>query len=83
MISATNVNLLRCVKKNNFARTFTIGWLYFRLSCRLCVKEEKTSFPWRSIFLGALSGQSCVPGKRISLSAASVLAQHLWTGECS
>jgi DNA-binding NtrC family response regulator len=31
-------------------------------------------------FLGALSGQSCVPAKRISLSAASVLRQHLWPG---
>jgi transcriptional regulator with GAF, ATPase, and Fis domain len=80
MISATNVNLLRCVQEKQFRQDLYYRLAVFPIELPPLRQRREDIVPLAEHFLGALSGQSCVPGKRISLSAASVLRQHLWPG---
>jgi transcriptional regulator with GAF, ATPase, and Fis domain len=80
MISATNVNLLRCVQEKQFRQDLYYRLAVFPIELPPLRQRREDIVPLAEHFLGALSGQSCVPAKRISLSAASVLRQHLWPG---
>jgi transcriptional regulator with GAF, ATPase, and Fis domain len=80
MISATNVNLLRCVQEKQFRQDLYYRLAVFPIELPPLRQRREDIVPLAEHFLGALSRQSCVPVKRISLSAASVLRQHLWPG---
>ncbi len=80
VISATNVNLLRCVQERQFRQDLYYRLAVFPLELPPLRQRREDIVPLAEHFLDALSGQSCVPGRRISLSAASLLRQHQWPG---
>ncbi len=80
VISATNVNLLRCVQEKQFRQDLYYRLAVFPLELPPLRKRKEDIVPLAEHFLAALSEQSCVPGKRISHSAASLLQGHVWPG---
>jgi transcriptional regulator with GAF, ATPase, and Fis domain len=80
VISATNVNLLRCVQEKQFRQDLYYRLAVFPLELPPLRQRREDIVPLAEHFLDALSEQSCVPSKRISPSTASLLRQHLWPG---
>jgi transcriptional regulator with GAF, ATPase, and Fis domain len=80
VISATNVNLLRCVQEKQFRQDFYYRLAVFPLELPPLRQRREDIVPLAEHFLNTLSEQSCVPRKKISLSAASLLRQHQWPG---
>lgn len=80
VISATNVNLLRCVHEKLFRQDLYYRLAVFPIELPPLRHRREDIVSLAEHFLDALSEESCVPGKRISMSAASLLRQHLWPG---
>jgi transcriptional regulator with GAF, ATPase, and Fis domain len=80
VISATNLNLLRCVQDKLFRQDLYYRLAVFPVELPPLRHRREDIVPLAEHFLDALSEQSCVPGKRISMSAAALLRQHLWPG---
>ncbi len=80
VISATNVNLLRCVHEKSFRQDLYYRLAVFPVELPPLRHRREDIVPLAEHFLDALSEQSCVPGKKISMSAAALLRQHLWPG---
>jgi DNA-binding NtrC family response regulator len=80
VISATNVNLLRCVQEKQFRQDLYYRLAVFPLELPPLRQRREDIVPLAELFLDALSEQSRVPSKRISLSTASLLRQHPWPG---
>ena len=80
VISATNVNLLRCVQEKQFRQDLYYRLAVFPLDLPPLRQRIEDIVPLAEHFLDVLSEQSRVPSKRISLSTASLLRQHLWPG---
>jgi len=80
VISATNVNLLRCVHEKLFRQDLYYRLAVFPVELPPLRHRREDIVPLAEHFLDALSEQSCVPGKKISMSAAALLRQHLWPG---
>jgi transcriptional regulator with GAF, ATPase, and Fis domain len=80
VISATNVNLLRCVKEKTFRQDFYYRLAVFPLELPSLRERRDDIVPLAEHFLIGLSEQSAVPVKKISSSAAAVLRQHTWPG---
>jgi DNA-binding NtrC family response regulator len=80
VISATNVNLLRCVQEKQFRRDLYYRLAVFPLELPPLRQRKEDIVPLAEHFLDILSEQSCVSPKSLSLSAASLLPQYPWPG---
>jgi DNA-binding NtrC family response regulator len=80
VISATNVNLLRCVQKKLFRQDLYYRLAVFPLDLPPLRQRREDVVPLAEHFLDALSEQSCVPSKKLSPSAGALLQQHAWPG---
>jgi DNA-binding NtrC family response regulator len=80
VISATNVNLLRCVKEKQFRQDFYYRLAVFPLELPPLRERRDDIVPLAEHFLIGLSDQSSVPAKKLSSSASAILRQHMWPG---
>ena len=80
VISATNVNLLRSVQERKFRQDLYYRLAVFPLELPPLRQRKEDIVPLAEHFLNALSDQSCVSCKKISLSAISLLRHHSWPG---
>jgi transcriptional regulator with GAF, ATPase, and Fis domain len=80
IISATNVNLLRCVQEKQFRQDLYYRLAVFPVELPPLRQRREDIVPLAEHFLKALSEESFVPCKRLTPSAAGLLRQHLWPG---
>jgi transcriptional regulator with GAF, ATPase, and Fis domain len=80
VISATNVNLLRCVKEKQFRQDFYYRLAVFPLELPPLRERRDDIVPLAEHFLIGFSEQSPAPAKKLSSSAAAILRQHRWPG---
>lgn len=80
VISATNVNLLRCVQEKQFRQDLYYRLAVFPLELPPLRQRKEDIVPLAEHFLDILSEQSCVPPKSLSPSAAAVLPPYPWPG---
>jgi transcriptional regulator with GAF, ATPase, and Fis domain len=80
VISATNVNLLRCVQERQFRQDLYYRLAVFPLELPPLRQRREDIVPLAEHFLDALSEQSAVPSKKLSPSAGALLQQHPWPG---
>ena len=80
VISATNVNLLRCVQEKRFRQDLYYRLAVFPLELPSLRQRKEDIVPLAEHFLDILCEQSGVPLKRLSPSASAVLRQHPWPG---
>jgi transcriptional regulator with GAF, ATPase, and Fis domain/CheY-like chemotaxis protein len=80
VISATNVNLLRCVQEKQFRQDLYYRLAVFPLELPPLRQRIEDIVPLAEHFLEILSGQSGVLLKTLSTQVSSVLRQHSWPG---
>jgi transcriptional regulator with GAF, ATPase, and Fis domain len=80
VISATNVNLLRCVQEKLFRQDLYYRLAVFPLELPPLRQRRDDVVPLAEHFLDALAEQSYVPSKKLSPSAEVLLVRHLWPG---
>jgi DNA-binding NtrC family response regulator len=80
VISATNVNLLRCVQEKQFRQDLYYRLAVFPLELPPLRQRKEDIVPLAEHFLEILSEQSCVPPKGLSPLATSLLPQYSWPG---
>jgi DNA-binding NtrC family response regulator len=80
VISATNVNLLRCVKEKQFRQDFYYRLAVFPLELPPLRERRDDIVPLAEHFLMGLSEQSSAPAKKLSSSVSAILRQHMWPG---
>jgi DNA-binding NtrC family response regulator len=80
VISATNVNLLRCVQENRFRKDLYYRLAVFPLELPPLRKRKEQILPLAELFLASLCDQANVPRKSFAVSAATALRQYSWTG---
>jgi transcriptional regulator with GAF, ATPase, and Fis domain len=80
VISATNVNLLRCVQEKQFRQDLYYRLAVFPLELPPLRQRIEDIVPLAEYFLEILSGQSGVSLKTLSTPVSSVLRQHSWPG---
>src|SRR5258708_27452140 len=80
VISATNVNLLRCVQEKQFRQDLYYRLAVFPLELPPLRQRRRDIVPLAEHFLEILSGQSGVSLKTLSTQVSSVLRQHSWPG---
>lgn len=80
VISATNVNLLRCVQEKQFRQDLYYRLAVFPLELPALRHRKEDIVPLAEHFLEMLCAQAEMPLKSLSASAAAVLKQYLWPG---
>jgi DNA-binding NtrC family response regulator len=80
VISATNVNLLRCVREKQFRQDLYYRLAVFPLELPPLRHRIEDIVPLAEHFLELLSGQSGVLVKKLSPAVFPVLRQHSWPG---
>jgi DNA-binding NtrC family response regulator len=80
VISATNVNLLRCVQEKQFRQDLYYRLLVFPLELPPLRRRIEDIVPLAKHFVDILSEQSGVPVKQLTPSASAGLRQYSWPG---
>ncbi|MBZ5698030.1 MAG: sigma-54 dependent transcriptional regulator [Acidobacteriia bacterium] len=80
VISATNVNLLRCIQEKQFRQDLYYRLAVFPLELPPLRQRREDIVPLAKHFLDVLSEQSGVLCKKLLASAAAVLRQYSWPG---
>ena len=80
VLSATNVNLLRCVQEGKFRQDLYYRLAVFALELPPLRQRKEQIVPLAELFLAALFEQGNAPAKRLSAAAAAALRQHSWAG---
>jgi DNA-binding NtrC family response regulator len=80
VISATNVDLLRCVQEKQFRQDLYYRLAVFPLELPPLRDRKEDIAPLAMHFLSILSAQSEVRLKTLSYSASAVLRQYSWPG---
>jgi len=80
VISATNVNLLRCVQEKQFRQDLYYRLAVFPLELPSLRHRKEDIIPLAEHFLKMLSEQSGLPPKTLSAPAAAVLREYPWPG---
>lgn len=80
VISATNLNLLRCVQENKFRQDLYYRLAVFPIELPPLRQRIQQIVPLAEYFLDALSEQSNIAPKNFSASAQALLRQYSWPG---
>jgi len=80
VISATNVNLLRCVQEKQFRQDLYYRLAVFPLELPSLRYRKEDIIPLAEHFLKMLSEQSGLPPKTLSAPAAALLREYPWPG---
>jgi Nif-specific regulatory protein len=80
VISATNVNLLRCIQENRFRQDLYYRLAVFPLELPSLRQRREQVVPLAEHFLNTFCEQANVPPKNFSASAAAALRQYSWPG---
>jgi DNA-binding NtrC family response regulator len=80
VISATNVNLLRCVQEKQFRQDLYYRLAVFPLELPPLRHRIEDIVPLAEHFLDILSGHSGIPVKKLSPLVSAVLRKYSWPG---
>jgi DNA-binding NtrC family response regulator len=80
VISATNVNLQRCVQEGKFRQDLYYRLAVFALELPPLRQRREQILPLAELFLNVLCEQGGMPAKSFSASAASALREYSWAG---
>ena len=80
VISATNVDLLGCVREAKFRQDLYYRLAVFPVELPPLRQRREQIVPLAELFLSALCEQSNIPWKRLSNAAAAALKQQAWAG---
>ncbi len=80
VISATNVNLLRCIQEGKFRQDLYYRLAVFPLELPPLRKRKEQILPLAGLFLNSLCDQANVPRKAFAAPAAAALRQYSWSG---
>jgi len=80
VISATNVNLLRCVQEGRFRQDLYYRLAVFPIEVPPLRKRKEQILPLAELFLNLLCDQASVPRKSFAGPAAAALRQGGWPG---
>jgi DNA-binding NtrC family response regulator len=80
VISATNVNLLRCVHEGRFRQDLYYRLAVFPVELPPLRERKEQIVPLAELFLDALCDQAGIPQKTLAASATAALRQYSWAG---